>query len=117
MKSALLPCLCSLVAFAAAAENAIAPGEVVVERPTLLCLGFRWHIKGDDNRNATVEVAYRAQSTGEWHSALPLLRLKGEVIGQDDDKLRWTAPNLFAGSILDLTPGTEYEVKLTLKDP
>ena len=45
------------------------------------------------------------------------LRIKGEVIAKDDNKLRWTAPNLFAGSILDLEPGTEYEVKLTLKDP
>ncbi|HEV7405764.1 MAG TPA: right-handed parallel beta-helix repeat-containing protein [Chthoniobacteraceae bacterium] len=119
MKSTLSVCLASLLAAAALAhaEDAIKPGEVFVERPTLLCLGFRWAIEGDDNRNATVEVAYRAQGKGEWRTALPLLRLKGEVIGQDDDNLRWTAPNLFAGSILDLTPGTEYEVKLTMKDP
>jgi hypothetical protein len=39
--------------------NKVKAGEFVVEPPTLICLGFEWHIDGDDNRNATVDVHYR----------------------------------------------------------
>ena len=42
-----------------AAVDAVSPGKFVVERPTLICLGFEWQIAGDDNRNAVVEVSYR----------------------------------------------------------
>jgi hypothetical protein len=38
--------------------NKVKAGEFVVEPPTLICLGFEWHIDGDDNRNATVDVHY-----------------------------------------------------------
>ncbi len=117
MKPSLLSILSLGLAFVAGAADSIKPGEVIVERPTLVCLGFRWQIEGDDNRNAAVEVAYRAKGASEWRAAMPLLRLKGEVVAQDDPGSRWTAPNIFAGSILDLTPATEYEVKLTLHDP
>ncbi len=34
------------------AENAALPGEITQELPTLRCLGVRWLIAGDDNRNA-----------------------------------------------------------------
>ena len=40
--------------------NAAKAGVFVVEPPTLICLGFDWEISGDGNRNATVEVSYRA---------------------------------------------------------
>ena len=39
--------------------DAVKAGELVVEPPTLICLGFEWEIAGDQNRNATVAVAYR----------------------------------------------------------
>ena len=42
------------------AANGVTPGQFVVEPATLICLGFEWDISGDDNRNATVEVSYRA---------------------------------------------------------
>jgi hypothetical protein len=99
------------------AADAVKPGDVIVERPTLVCLGFRWQIEGDDNRNATVRVAYRVKGGADWREAMPLLRLKDEVVAQDDEGLRWIVPNLFAGSIFDLQPGTRYEVKLILRDP
>ena len=38
------------------AGNGVQAGNFVVERPTLICLGFEWGISGDDNRNAAVDV-------------------------------------------------------------
>ena len=52
--------LAVLTAPALRAENGVRPGEFIVEPPTLICLGFEWEISGDDNRNATVDVSYRA---------------------------------------------------------
>lgn len=50
---------------AAAPEDAkVTPGEFVIEHPTLINLGFEWHIDGDANRNASVDfirnIAYHA---------------------------------------------------------
>ena len=54
-------------------NNAVVPGEFIVEPPTLINLGFEWKIQGDDNRNATVAVQYRKRGQTEWKEALPLL--------------------------------------------
>jgi hypothetical protein len=95
------------------AENGVRPGRFLVHPPTLICLGFQWDISGDDNRNASVEVSYRAADTSAWKEALPLLRIGGERIF----RAPYTVPDGFAGSILDLEPGTDYEIRLTMKDP
>jgi hypothetical protein len=42
-------------------QNRIKAGELVIDSPTLINLGFEWLIQGDDNRNAKVEVSYRRQ--------------------------------------------------------
>jgi hypothetical protein len=99
------------------AQNDVRPGRFVVEPPTLICLGFEWEISGDDNRNATVEVAYRRTGQSEWKDALPLLRMGGERVFRDREHLDYTVPHRFAGSILDLEPGVEYECRLTMRDP
>ena len=93
--------------------NAVAAGELLVEPPTLINLGFEWSIEGDDNRNAAVEVAYRRQGETAWLPALPLLRLQGEriFVGNQFDVV---VPNLFAGSILDLEPDTAYEARFVM---
>ena len=44
---------------------------------------------------------------------MPLLRMGGERIM----RAPYTVPDRFAGSILDLQPDTEYDVRLTMKDP
>lgn len=95
------------------AENAVHTGEFVVEPPTLICLGFEWEISGDENRNASVEVHYRRSGRNAWTEALPLLRMGGEKIF----RAPYTVPDRFAGSVLDLEPDTEYEVRLTMTDP
>ena len=88
-------------------------GAFVVEPPTLICLGFEWEIAGDSNRNASVEVVFRKAGEKDWVAALPLLRMGGEKIF----RAPYTVPDRFAGSILDLEPDTEYEARLTMKDP
>lgn len=37
------------------AQNAVEPGQFIVEPPTLTNLGFEWYLTGDANRNATVQ--------------------------------------------------------------
>src|ERR1051325_1277390 len=98
------------------AENSVRAGRFTVEPPTLICLGFDWEISGDDNRNATVEVQYRRSGASDWKPALPLLRIGGERVFRETEHLEYTVANRFAGSILDLDPDTEYEVRLTMKD-
>ena len=94
------------------ALSGVTAGALVVEPPTLICLGFEWEISGDENRNATVDVTYRKSGEKVWRDALPLLRMGGEKIF----RAPYTVPDRFAGSILDLEPDTEYEVQLTMKD-
>jgi hypothetical protein len=103
-------------ASAAAHAIKVKPGEFVIDHPTLINLGFEWFVQGDDNRNAQVDVSYRKQGGTQWKQGLPLLRLQGERIYQQDS---WdvVSPNMFAGSILDLEPDTAYEARFTMSDP
>jgi len=96
--------------------NAVTPGEFTIDPPTLINLGFEWRIDGDDNRNAVVAVSYRKKGETQWKQALPLLRLQHEEIYQGD-RMDVVSPNMFAGSILDLEPGTEYEARFVMSDP
>ena len=100
----------------APSPNASIPGELVVEPPTLINLGFEWFLDGDANRNASVEVAFRKSGESAWRPGLPLLRMGGERI-YSESRVDVVVPNMFAGSVLDLEPDTAYDVKLTLADP
>lgn len=109
---------------AAPAQNATVAGDFWAEPPTLVSLGFEWRISGDDNRNALVSVWYRKAGERDWHKALSLLRLQGEKVigtvalnGGGHHYNNYVAPNMFAGSILNLSPGTLYECRFVLSDP
>src|SRR6267378_3266912 len=102
---------------AAVNENKVRPGEFIIDHPTLINLGFEWLIQGDDNRNAQVEVSYRKQGETPWRRGLPLLRLQGERIYQNQGVFDVVSPNMFAGSILDLEPDTAYEARFAMSDP
>jgi hypothetical protein len=125
--AALAVLLAAAPAGAAAASrpaNATIAGDLWAEPPTLQSLGFEWRISGDDNRNAAVAVSYRRQAEKQWHPALPLLRLQDESVtgtvaadGGGHHFNGYVAPNMFAGSILGLAPGTLYECRLVLSDP
>jgi hypothetical protein len=95
--AALLASLGPVQARLRAAGTDARPGELVVDHPTLINLGFEWLIEGDENRNASVEVSYRKQGETAWKTGLPLLRLQGERIYQQN---AWdiTSPNMFAAA-------------------
>src|SRR5580698_11564909 len=107
----------SYSAGATANENKVKPGEFIIDHPTLINLGFEWLIQGDDNRNARVDVTYRKRGESQWKVAMPLLRLQGERIYQNQGVFDVVSPNMFAGSILDLEPDTEYEARFDMSDP
>lgn len=110
------------------AQTAVTSGEFAIEPATLVSLGFEWKIAGDDNRNASVETSYRKKGEQQWREALPLMRLQKEEIGTAPGPgaatadaryplFRYIAANMFAGSILNLDPDTEYECRFVLSDP
>jgi arylsulfatase A-like enzyme len=83
---------------------AVTPGEFIVEPPTLINLGFEWHIDGDANRNARVAVSYRkAGEVQRLHDFKMLdFRLKPGAAAIDRGV---TLPNIndsFAGKAPDL---------------
>jgi hypothetical protein len=103
----------------AADQNKVKPGKFIIEPATLINLGFEWYIEGDDNHNATVEVWYRKKGEYNWKEALPLLRIQNEesIFSFLAHEISYVTPNLFAGSILDLEPDTEYQCKFLMSDP
>jgi hypothetical protein len=113
-----------LLAFAAvlAAADGVQPGELILERPTLRSLGCEWRFTGDDNGNAQVAVRVR-EAGGAWHASLPLVRVGATgtmPMGKDVQRrmpMPYTTQPAFLGSMLDLRPGTAYEIELTLADP
>jgi hypothetical protein len=106
----------TLAAQTAHSQDAVTAGELILEPPTLISLGFEWMIEGDENRNASVDLSYRRVGDERWREGLPLLRIQNERT-VFDATLDYTAPNMFAGSIFYLEPDTEYEARLQLIDP
>lgn len=100
-----------LVSTAAHADDALHPGTPTSDRPTVVTLGVRWPLTGDDNFNATVTTRVRVQGSSAWHDALPLYRVHAELVTGGG------ATPEFAGSIFDLAPATTYDVELTAHDP
>jgi hypothetical protein len=99
------------------AQDATQVGQFHVEHPTLVNLGFHWAILGDANRNATVSVEYREIGQPDWRQAMPLVRMGGEHVYRRREALDYTVPEGFAGSILNLNPGTDYECRFQMNDP
>ena len=100
-------------------DDAVIPGIFRTEPPTLISLGFEWYISGDANRNASVDVWYRKKGEVKWHEALPMLRIQKEesIVNFLNNGIDYITPDLFAGSIFDLEPGTTYECKFHMSDP
>ena len=96
------------------AANRSEPGEIVVEPPTFHSLGVRWPVRGDANTNAVITVQYRRRGDATWKNALPLFRTDPQQVSDENEV---SGGWLFAGSIVNLTPDTEYEVALSLIDP
>ena len=95
-------------------------GEPVLELPTLQCLGVYWIIKYDQNQNASIGVQYRLSGATAWTDAYPLFRVEKNPIHDGSGHVNaLTVPAdcwLFAGSIVNLSPDTAYDIQLTLSD-
>lgn len=114
LSTVLLALTLPIAAGAAAQENSI-PLEVEPDLPTLRCLGVRWRVAGDTNRNASVAVRYRRAGDEAWLHAMALRRI--EPAGMRPEARPAKGEFWFAGSIFDLTPATPYDVELVLQDP
>ncbi len=117
----ILPCLCiimvSLTAIASAGD-ALQPGQLDIDPPTLVGLGYEWWMSGDDNRNATLKAEYRKEGDESWRAAPEPVYSDGSV--KRNDYAEFDSMNLephFAGSVIDLQEDTAYEVRLTISDP
>ena len=95
-----------------AADQAF-PGEPSSGPATPRALSLRWRIGGDANGNAEVAVAYRRAGEHGWRAALPLFWVHPDMAPPSELK---PGGRLFAGSIFDLHPDTQYEVRLDLTD-
>lgn len=118
----------------AQAQDAVKPGKLVIEAPTLTAIGVEWKIQGDDNDNAAVAVSFRHKGEQAWHPALPLMRIHHEIInggsppfeitgvsadnaaGNRENPWHYDTGNMFSGSILGLSPDTDYECRFRLTD-
>jgi uncharacterized protein (TIGR03437 family) len=100
-----------LTAVPALADDVLHPGTPQFDRPTLMALGIKLPITGDDNHTARVTVRYRRAGASAWKQALPLYRVRPETVSG------WSVEPQFSGSIFDLRPGTTYEVELHATDP
>jgi hypothetical protein len=108
------------VAAVCLAEDRVQPGRLITDRPTLECISFQWPVEGDDNHNAKVTVEFRKTGAAQWRKALDMWRVHGQRMYHSwTNKEGWYAEtgNLFAGSIMGLAEGTEYECRLTMTDP
>lgn len=109
---------CCTVCALAEWKDASAAGEILKYPPTLHCLGVHWVVKGDKNENASVDVRFRKAGEDTWREGMPLFRGRPDRGPSGQTPLHNVENGwLFAGSVVDLIPDTEYEVKLLLKDP
>lgn len=118
-----------LLAIGAARGAAVAPGAQPVEnattpkdleaKATFHCIGLKWDLAGDANRNAACSVQFRRKGSAAWRDALALFRVvfRPADMGMNTGETRRANVNALAGSIFHLAPGTAYEVKLSLTDP
>jgi len=104
------------------AQDRTLPGKVITPYPTIINLAIEWNIQGDDNQNGTVSVQFREKGKTEWQRGMPLRRVPAgkrmplpRLSFLKLEELTWE--NKHSGSIFDLQPDTEYEIKLNLEDP
>jgi len=97
-------------------SDSTVPGEIISRYPTITCLAIEWLIEGDDDLDCRVEVSYRRSTENSWQEGMPLVRVPAGNTGyRTRPTYNW--PNKFSGSIIDLRPDTEYEIRLSLLDP
>ena len=98
------------------AADSITVGDVVVDPPTICCLGFSIPIiSGDDNYDAVAMIEYRENTTSIWSTGLPLLRVRPELTSKETPPSQYGLPRpseQFAGSLFRLNPEHIIAVKI-----
>lgn len=99
------------------AQTATTAGAVSTPFPTTQSIAIDWAISGDSNGNGVVTVRYRPMGAGPWKVGAPLVRVPAgsNTTGSFGSGGSWA--NKHSGSLFDLTPGTTWEIELTLTDP
>lgn len=82
---------------------------------TIHSIGLEWDITGDDNHNATCNLKFRKKTALEWRPSIPLFRV--DFHGYYNENRADRGYNMFAGSVMFLEPGSEYELRLQIRDP
>ena len=72
---------------------------------TMSAIGLEWDVTGDADHDAHATTRYRRRGATSWRQGPDLLRVD------------FNGSNMLAGSLLFLSPRTEYEVSVTLADP
>jgi hypothetical protein len=104
-----------ITAAASLAMDKTVPGEVTTPYPTITNLAVEWGITGDDDEDGQVRVWYRMAGQTEWTEGMPLRRIPAGKGRTTRRPFYWE--NRHSGSLFDLKPATEYEIKLQLRDP
>jgi hypothetical protein len=77
--------------------------------PTFHCIGIYWS-PADGAKENTCHVHYRPAGVPDWREALPLW-----FDGRQAQNLPAERVREYRGSIVNLTPGTQYEIELSLE--
>lgn len=99
----LLTLLAAALPASAWAQNASTPGTLELY-PTFESVGARLTYTGDANANATARLEYRKVGDAAWTTGVPMTRLTSST------------PYRWAGSMLWLTPNTQYEAHIVITD-
>ncbi len=102
------------------AVDDIQVGDVMVDAPTVCCLGFSVPVTGDDDYDAVASIEYREAGASAWADGLPLLRVRPELTSGESPPGSYGLPvpaAQFAGSLFGLAPQTDYDVRISVIDP
>ena len=103
-----------------AAVGSAQGAEQVWAVPTFHCIGLYWNAERGAADN-TCQVRYRKAGSQDWKDAMPLWFDGREFspVGRDgrgaEKAAKWEHGGQYRGSIVNLEPGTEYEIELSLE--
>ena len=99
------------------AVHPISVGPIEFDPSTIETIGISLPVLGgDEDHDAVVRVSYREVDATSWKEALPLQRVRTDMLSREVPST-FPIAEQFAGSVFNLRPDSAYEVKLTIEDP